>query len=121
MSAPTGRPEGEYRAQPEGTPTRRMVFSTRARADTFALWDDLASAGDRFGTGPVDPVESAEAFAERLRAACDRIRSDPGCGAPRDDLAPGLRSLALEDAVVFYRARDDEAQVVRVLAASEVD
>jgi len=90
-------------------------FGGRARSDTFSMWDDLASAGDRFGSAPVDPIDNAEAFARRLSDACARIVGDPQCGAARDDVAPGLRALSCEGVVVFYVAGAETIDVVRVL------
>ncbi|TQF31720.1 type II toxin-antitoxin system RelE/ParE family toxin [Bradyrhizobium sp. UNPA324] len=39
----------------------------------------------------------------------------PNAGRARDEIRSGLRSLAVAPQVVFYRLKDDRAEIVRVL------
>jgi len=36
-------------------------------------------------------------------------------GAPRDDVAPGIRHLIVGEYLILYRAREDAIEIVRVL------
>jgi plasmid stabilization system protein ParE len=112
---PTCRPGEQRIAQREEAPVSALRFSVRARADTFALWDELATSGDRFGSSPVDPIDAADAFAARLSEACARITGDPACGMPRDDVVQGLRVLPTQGCLVAGGAGVD---IVRVLPPS---
>jgi len=38
-----------------------------------------------------------------LRARCHRLADTPGMGWPREELGPGLRSLAVGDYLIFYK------------------
>ena len=95
-----------------------LRFSARARADAFAIWDGLANAGDRFGTSPVDPVDSAVAFATRLAEACRVIVADPVAGTSREDLGIDLYEFDVGSFRLFYRRGLDGVDVVRVVQAS---
>lgn len=92
-----------------------LRFSARARLDAFAIWDDLAAAGDRWGSLPDDPIDSADAFARRLGDACSRLRVDPECGDACPDLGDGVRSIPVDDAVLYFRATEAMVDVLRVL------
>jgi plasmid stabilization system protein ParE len=91
-------------------------FSARARADAFAIWDDLATSGDRFGTSPDDPVDSADAFAAELSAACRAVLDAAVDAVARDDLGPGIREYPGRGFRLFYRARPDGVDIVRVVS-----
>lgn len=47
-------------------------------------------------------TRAAARWIRTLRARFQRLADTPGMGPPRDDLAPGLRSLAVGDYVIFY-------------------
>lgn len=98
-----------------------LRFSARARADAFAIWDGLANSGDRFGTSPVDPVDSAEAFAARLAQACRAVVADPASGTAREDLGVDLYEFDVGSFRLFYRRGLDVVDVVRVVQAAFPD
>jgi toxin ParE1/3/4 len=56
--------------------------------------------------------EQARRFVERIRIRCEGIGNVPHGGRPRDDLAPGLRTVPFERSAVIAYLVDDE--VVRV-------
>lgn len=57
----------------------------------------------------------AERFVGRVRERCRRIGAVPHGGTPRDDLAPGLRTVAFERrAVVAYRVEGDKVVITNV-------
>jgi toxin ParE1/3/4 len=50
-----------------------------------------------------------------LRQHFPRLADTPGIGRPRDDLAPGLRSLAVGDYLIFYVEVPGGIDIVHVL------
>lgn len=57
----------------------------------------------------------AEQFVARVRDRCRRIGLAPHAGTPRDDLAPGLRTVAFERrAVVAYLVEGDKVVITNV-------
>lgn len=61
---------------------------------------------------------AAERLARLIDERCELLGHVPGMGRPRDDLAPGLRSIVVEKYVVFFRATSDAVQVIRILHGS---
>ena len=54
----------------------------------------------------------------QLKAACHSLADFPRRGRPRDEFAPGLRSIPVARlATIFYVAHRDEVQIVRVIHA----
>lgn len=64
-----------------------------------------------------DSEPAAERLLDRVEAAVERLRGFPMAGAPRENLAPGLRSIRLRPYrhIVFYRVDADEIMLVRLL------
>jgi toxin ParE1/3/4 len=61
-------------------------------------------------------AEQAWRFVQRIRARCERIGDVPHGGRPRDDLAPGLRTVPFErSAVIAYMFEDHQVRVTNVL------
>ena len=54
-----------------------------------------------------------------LRNTIESLGSHPNLGKVRTELAPGLRSLAIAQHVVFYRLQDTTALILRVLHGRE--
>ena len=50
-----------------------------------------------------------------LRERFQRLADTPGMGRPRDDLAPGLRSLAVGEYLIFYIVVRAGIDIVHVL------
>lgn len=83
-------------------------FRPLAEADLEALYEYLAYAG---------PAVAA-AYIERIEAACRALSEMPHCGAPRDDLASGIRTLNFKRrAVIAYRIGESSVTIVRVFYA----
>lgn len=60
-------------------------------------------------------AEVARRYVERIRARCRRILLAPQGGRPRDDLAPGLRTVPFERrAVIVYRIIGDVVEITNV-------
>jgi toxin ParE1/3/4 len=57
----------------------------------------------------------ARRYVERIRARCRLIPTLPLAGRPRDDLAPGLRSVAFERrAVILYRVIGETVEISNI-------
>ncbi|PDT88390.1 plasmid stabilization protein [Bradyrhizobium sp. Y36] len=82
------------------------IWSPEALADIDRLWDYYVdAAGSRTADGILREVGKAVALIEDF----------PFAGRARDEIRVGLRSRAVAPQVVFYRSRDDRAEIVRVL------
>lgn len=80
-----------------------------AEADLFGLYDYIAS-----WSGPV----VAAGYIDRIEAPCANLASLPDRGVPRNDLAPGIRTIAMERrTLVVYQANSEAVTILRVLYA----
>jgi toxin ParE1/3/4 len=87
---------------------RRVIRTPAAGQDYRDILEYLADHSE----------QAAERFAEEV---ADRIRllsTQPRIGRPRDDLAPGVRSIVIGQYILFYRASDSEVVVLRILHGS---
>jgi toxin ParE1/3/4 len=85
----------------------RIVYLAAARDDLSAIYDWIADHSD---------PDTADAYVTRLQGAIDRLANYPDRDAPRDDAAPGLRTMAFERrAVIAYLVDRETVRVVRVL------
>jgi toxin ParE1/3/4 len=83
-----------------------VIWSSDARADLSEIWDYHAMVA-----GP----RTADKVAREIHEACLLLEQAPYGGRARDELRPGLRSIAVNPHVIFYRVTDDVAEIVRVL------
>ena len=60
-------------------------------------------------------VETAEHFLEKIDAKFKLLVKFPQIGRRRDELYPGLRSVPLEDYLIFYRLVPEGIEVMRVV------
>lgn len=88
--------------------THRVILSELAIEDLDALhaWiDDEAT------------VDIANAYLDRLQARIEALSEFPDRGTPRDDLIPGLRTLAFERRLIIaYRVTVRDVHVLRVIS-----
>ncbi len=62
-----------------------------------------------------DGIERAEAVDRRLRAAFGKLADFPNRGSPRDELAPGLRSVPFERrATIYYRVTSETVDIMHI-------
>jgi toxin ParE1/3/4 len=85
---------------------RPIIWSPEARADLSEIWDYYAKTAGR---------PKADNIAREISNACRPLEDHPFAGRARDELRPGLRSIATRPYVIFYRVRGDVAEIVRVL------
>ena len=85
---------------------RPVIWSPEALDDIDQLWDYYAEAA---GGGTADRI------LRQIGQAVAVIEDFPLAGRARDEIRSGLRSLAVAPQIVFYRLKDDRAEIVRVL------
>ena len=83
-----------------------ILWSPEALDDIDRLWDYYAHAA-----GSV----TADKILREVAKAVAVINDFPLAGRARDEIRPGLRSLAAAPQTVFYRVKDDWPEIVRVL------
>jgi toxin ParE1/3/4 len=85
---------------------RPIDWSLDARADLSQIWSYYANVA-----GP----HTADKIVREIGNVCLLLEDHPFAGRARDEVRSGLRSIAARPHVVFYRVRDDIAEVIRVL------
>ena len=83
----------------------RAYFSPLSRRDLHEIFDYIA---------PKNP-SAAAALIQQLKARCKQIAKSPRIGAPREDLAAGLRCFPVGSYVVFYRPVEADVEIVRIV------
>lgn len=76
-----------------------------ADGDLDAIWDHIAA----------DNMDAASRLIVRIEAAEQRLATFPNLGRARVELAPDLRSWAVGDYVIFYRAHGADVLILRIL------
>src|SRR3954467_9918932 len=85
----------------------RVEISDEAKDDLHAIKFYIATQG---------APEAADRFAEKLIAHCEHLCTFHDRGAPRDDLARGVRTLVHERrTLIAYRVCDDVVTVLGFL------
>lgn len=62
-----------------------------------------------------DSPKAATAFLQYLESKFVPLLEFPGMGAPRDQIAPGLRAIPYKNYVIYYMSDDDAVTIVRVV------
>lgn len=92
-----------------------VVFAAEAINDLLLITEVLTQAYCSFGESPAEANRHAQARIEAVIAAAERLATAPWRGEPHDDLMPGLRHLALDRAVYWFRPRAQQRDI-QVLA-----
>jgi toxin ParE1/3/4 len=87
-------------------PSRSAVWSPEAEQDLIEIWGYWAHEAS---------VEVADNQLRGIDRACERLEEWPFSSRARDELVPGLRSLVVHPNVIFYRVRDNDVEIVRVV------
>lgn len=85
---------------------RRALWSPEALDDREKIWDFYVHVAGR---------HTAEKVLREIAEVIALIEDYPFAGRARNEVRPGLRSLAAAPHVVFYRVVNDTPQIVRVL------
>lgn len=83
----------------------RVTRRPQAETDILEIWDYIAE----------DSMVEADRWVDRLDERFALWATQPMMGRSRDELAPGVRSLAFGRYVVFFEPLQDGIDVVRVL------
>lgn len=85
----------------------RLLWSPEADADLTTIWDYYANVAGR---------RTADKIVKAIGEAVRLLEDHPYGGRVRDEVRPGLRSIATSPHVIFYRVGPDEiAQIIRVI------
>ncbi|QNJ24588.1 hypothetical protein SynSYN20_00228 [Synechococcus sp. SYN20] len=92
-----------------------VVFAEDAINDLVLITEYLIQAYCSFGEPLAEANRHAQLRIESIIAKAERLATAPLRGESRDDLLPGLRYLALDRAVYWFRPRSEQ-QDIQVLA-----
>ena len=92
-----------------------VVFAADAIDDLVLITDYLTQAYCGFGEPQAEAHSHARLRIEAIITAAERLATAPFRGESHDDLLPGLRHLALDRAVYWFRP-PSEQQEIQVLA-----
>ena len=83
-----------------------VIWSPEALLDIDHLWDYYADVAGH---------ETANKILREIAKVVTTLDEFPFAGRSRDEIRPGLRSLATSYRMVFYRLKDNRPEIVRVL------
>ena len=92
-----------------------VVFAAEAVNDLVLITEYLTQAYCGFGEPLAEAKCHAQVRIEAIITAAERLATAPLRGESHDDLLPGLRHLALDRAVYWFRARAEQREI-QVLA-----
>jgi toxin ParE1/3/4 len=81
-------------------------FTAQSEQDLRDVWRGLAEFGG---------LENADQKRLAIREKIKLLRQFPHAGRSRDEILPGLRSLAIQGFVIFYRFDQTVIEIARVL------
>jgi toxin ParE1/3/4 len=87
-------------------PNRSVIWSSDALADLDEIWTHYAQIASR---------GMADKTLRKIQEAVRLLASHPFAGRSRDEIRLGLRSVVASPHIIFYRVKDDTAEIVRVL------
>ena len=87
--------------------THRVDFTETAWQDADEIYRWIADRAD---------PQTAQRYVNRIIDYCSGLENFPNRGSPRDDLAPGIRTMVFEGrAVVAYRVATRDVKILRIL------
>lgn len=93
----------------------RVVFAADAINDLRLIYDHLIQAYQGFGESLEEASRHAAARIDAIICAAERLATAPLRGESHDDLLPGLRHLALDRAIYWFRPQP-QLRDIQVLA-----
>ena len=85
---------------------RKLSISARAKRDLIDIKDFVAA----------DSPTAAKNQIKRILMHADVLRDQPFIGKDRSPLSPNLRSIVERPYTIFYYPKDDQIEIVRILA-----
>lgn len=89
--------------------TKTYLLSLEAEADLGDIFDYTS---EQFG------IDQAASYLSELEAQLIQLTTNPKLGRERKEIRAGLRSIACNSHVIFYRIRTDHIRIVRILHGS---
>lgn len=90
--------------------THEICWHPLARDDLYALYDWIAEQAD---------PDTAYNYTTRIEVRCAGLADYPEKGTPRDDFAPGIRTMIFERRVVIaYRVEGSQVVILRVVSGA---
>ena len=84
-----------------------LVFFSPAATNDVEEIDDFISA---------DNLTAAGRLLDEIQTSCESLGRHPRLGVARDDIMWGIRLIVVRQTyVVFYRVRDEDIEIVRVV------
>ena len=88
-----------------------VVFAADAINDLLLISEYLTQAYCGFGEPLAEANSHAKVRIEAMITAAERLATAPLRGESHDDLLPGLRHLALDRAVYWFRPRAEQREI----------
>jgi toxin ParE1/3/4 len=82
-----------------------IIRTANAEEDLIATWLHIAR----------DDEAAADRLLDRIEARWQQLATYPFSGAPREDIAPGIRHLVIGEYLTLYRVGEDAIEILRVL------
>jgi len=82
-----------------------IIRTANAEEDLIATWLHIAR----------DDEAAADRLLDRIEARWQQLATYPFSGAPREDIAPGIRHLVVGEYLTLYRVSEDAVEILRVL------
>jgi toxin ParE1/3/4 len=87
---------------------KKPFLSQEAVSDLEDIWGFIAP----------DSIRNADGFIDQLYLKCVEVAELDAIGRKRDELYPGLMSLAYKKYVIFFLRTKDRVEIVRILRGS---
>jgi toxin ParE1/3/4 len=84
----------------------RLIWAPEADQDLLGIWNYYVAEAS---------AEIADKIVQQIFTVARRVSGLPLSGRSRDDLKPGLRAVLAHPYVVFYRLKNGDVEIVRVL------
>src|SRR5262249_14380599 len=85
---------------------RRVIWAPKAKQDLHEVWRYYAL---------VASPDVADRLLRDINATGERLADQALMWRARDDVMPGLRSVAINPYIIFYRLLDNTVEIARVL------
>jgi len=86
--------------------SRICRFTVLASRDLESILDFLAEQSS---------IDAAESFLEKINQKCQNLKF-PSLARSRNELFPGIRSLPIDQYLIFYRLQEEEIEIVRIVS-----
>ncbi|WP_342361631.1 type II toxin-antitoxin system RelE/ParE family toxin [Terrarubrum flagellatum] len=82
-----------------------VQFTKQAEDDLISIWRYIAN----------ESPQAADRVLDRINSRCQGLAAHPYSGPPREEIAAGVRHLAIDGYLTLYRVRNEQVEILRVL------